>query len=125
MDGLTRQVGAFAAAVRREAIPDAAMEGARIGITDCVGVMLAGAGETAPAIVASMLAELNGPDAAPQIPGGRRLSVADAALANGVAAHVLDYDDVALSGHPSVVMTPAIFAQGWALGSSGRALKTT
>lgn len=124
MDGLTRQVGAFAATVRREDIPDAAMEGARIGITDCVGVMLAGAGETAPAIVASMLAELKGPDAAPQIPGGRRLSVADAALANGVAAHVLDYDDVALSGHPSVVLTPAILAQGWTLRSSGSDLLT-
>jgi 2-methylcitrate dehydratase PrpD len=124
MDGLTRQVGAFAAAARREDIPDAAMEGARIGITDCVGVMLAGAGETAPAIVAAMLAELKGPDAAPQIPGGRRLSVADAALANGVAAHVLDYDDVALSGHPSVVLTPAILAQGWTLRSSGSDLLT-
>ncbi|WP_213766424.1 MmgE/PrpD family protein [Caballeronia sp. dw_19] len=124
MDGLTRQVGAFAATVRREDIPDAAIDGARIGITDCVGVMLAGAGETAPAIVSGMLSELKGPDAAPQIPGGRRLSVADAALANGVCAHVLDYDDVALSGHPSVVLTPAILAQGWALGSSGRDLLT-
>jgi 2-methylcitrate dehydratase PrpD len=124
MDGLTRQVGTFAAAVRREDIPDAAIEGARIGITDCVGVMLAGAGETAPAIVAGMLAEIEDADGAPQIPGGRRLSVSDAALANGVAAHVLDYDDVALSGHPSVVLTPAILAQGWALHRSGADLLT-
>lgn len=124
MDGLTRQVGAFAAALCREDIPDTAIEGARIGMTDCVGVLLAGAGEAAPTIVAGTLAELDGPNAAPQIPSGRRLSVADAALANGVAAHVLDYDDVALSGHPSVVLTPAIFAQAWTLGSSGRDLLT-
>jgi 2-methylcitrate dehydratase PrpD len=122
MDGLTRQVGAFAAALRRDDIPNAAIEGARIGMTDCVGVLLAGAGEAAPTLVAGMLAELDGPHAAPQIPAGRRLSVADAALANGVAAHVLDYDDVALSGHPSVVLTPAILAQAWTLGSSGRDL---
>ena len=33
----------------------------------------------------------------------------DAALANGTAAHALDYDDVqqSLSGHPSVPVLPA------------------
>ena len=31
-----------------------------------------------------------------------------AALANGTAAHALDYDDVALRGHPSTVLVPAI-----------------
>jgi 2-methylcitrate dehydratase PrpD len=119
MDGLTRQIGAFAASMRRADVPDEAIEGARIGMTDCVGVMLAGAEETAPMIVSGTLAEYRGPGAAVQIPGGRPLSASDAALANGVAAHVLDYDDVALAGHPSVALTPAILAQGWALGSSG------
>ncbi|TMJ22258.1 MAG: MmgE/PrpD family protein, partial [Alphaproteobacteria bacterium] len=42
-----------------------------------------------------------------------------AALVNGVAAHVLDYDDVTLDGHPSAVLVPAILAQGEVLGSSG------
>lgn len=37
-----------------------------------------------------------------------------AALFNGIAAHVLDYDDVTtpLSGHPSVAMWPALLALG-------------
>src|SRR5206468_2695106 len=41
-----------------------------------------------------------------------RPSIEDAALANGVAAHALDYDDVqaSLSGHPSVPVLPAILA---------------
>jgi 2-methylcitrate dehydratase PrpD len=36
-----------------------------------------------------------------------------------VAAHVLDYDDVGLHGHPSAVLLPAILAEGEASGSSG------
>ena len=39
---------------------------------------------------------------------------------NGVACHVLDYDDVALFGHPSVVLVPAILAEGEAIGVTGR-----
>jgi 2-methylcitrate dehydratase PrpD len=45
-----------------------------------------------------------------------------AALTNGTAAHALDYDDVALEGHPSVVLVPAILAEGERLGASGRDL---
>src|SRR5207302_209363 len=59
-------------------------------------------------------------DGAPEIPSGRNLSAGDAALVNGVAAHVLDYDDVAMDGHMSAVLTPAILAEGFALGSSGK-----
>ncbi len=37
-----------------------------------------------------------------------------AALANGTASHVLDYDDTikSLIGHPSVVLVPAVLAVG-------------
>jgi 2-methylcitrate dehydratase PrpD len=48
----------------------------------------------------------------------------DAALANGTAGHALDYDDVALEGHPSVVLVPAVLAEGERLGASGRDLIT-
>ena len=41
-----------------------------------------------------------------------------------MAAHVLDYDDVTLDGHPSAVLVPAILAQGEALGSSGAEMVT-
>ncbi|MCZ2498812.1 MmgE/PrpD family protein [Xylophilus sp. Kf1] len=47
-----------------------------------------------------------------------------AALYNGIAAHVLDYDDVTspLRGHPSVAMLPALVALGETLDASGREL---
>ena len=48
-----------------------------------------------------------------------RTSAANAALANGVAAHTLDYDHF---GHQSAVMVPCVLAAGEAKGVSGRAL---
>jgi 2-methylcitrate dehydratase PrpD len=70
-------------------------------------------------IVSAMLPSSTQNDAAPEVPSGRNLSASDAALVNGVAAHVLDYDDVALAGHPSAVLVPAILAEGWTQNSSG------
>lgn len=43
---------------------------------------------------------------------GDRLAAPDAAFVNAVAAHALDFDDMALSGHPSVVLVPALLAVG-------------
>ena len=100
-------------------MPARATFGARIGMLDCVGTMIAGADEEAVKLVAQIVPASTGNDGAPEIPGGRNLSAGDAALVNGVAAHVLDYDDVGMDGHPSAAITPAILAEGWTLGSSG------
>ena len=116
---LTKQAATFASAVKFSDLPERCAEAATIGITDCVGVMVAGAEEEAVRIVAAMVPTATGKDTAPEVPSGRLLSSADAALVNGVAAHVLDYDDVALSGHPSAVLAPSILAEGYTLDSSG------
>jgi 2-methylcitrate dehydratase PrpD len=81
--------------------------------------MIAGASEQPVGIVSGMLSTSTQNDGAPEIPSGRNLAASDAALVNGVAAHVLDYDDVALSGHPSAVLVPAILAEGWSTDTSG------
>src|ERR1700712_4437168 len=68
----------------------------------------------------------SGPEALPagseacSLIGGRLLSARDAALLGGAAGHVLDYDDVAVHGHPSVVLVPAILAEAQRLGLSGQ-----
>ena len=41
----------------------------------------------------------------------RRAGAAAAAALNAVAGHALDFDDVALAGHPSVVLVPALLAE--------------
>ena len=116
---ITRQTANFVASLNPADLPDRCREAARTGIIDCVGVMIAGAAEQPVRIVSAMLAASVLNDGAPEIPSGRNLAPPDAALVNGVAAHVLDYDDVALAGHPSAVLVPAILAEGWSLDSSG------
>jgi 2-methylcitrate dehydratase PrpD len=116
---ITRRSADFVAGLQRRDIPDICADAARVGMLDCVGVMIAGAAEQPVAIVASMVTPSLQNDGAPEIPSGRNLDAPDAALVNGVAAHVLDYDDVAIAGHPSTVLTPAILAEGWTLDASG------
>ncbi len=116
---LTKQAGEFASSVKVADLPERSAEAITTGIADCVGVMIAGAGEEAVRIVAAMLPAASGKDTAPEIPSGRSLSAADAALVNGVAAHALDYDDVALSGHPSAVLASSVLAEAWALSCKG------
>jgi len=121
MTGLTRQTAEFVAGLSADAIPPRLLEAAKSGMTDCVAVMIAGAQEDAPRLVKDLVAPTADPDgAAPLIPSGELYSASDAAFVNGVAAHVLDYDDVAMDGHTSTVLTPAILAEGHALGASGR-----
>jgi 2-methylcitrate dehydratase PrpD len=119
MSGLTETVAGFVAGFDAATLPARCTEAARIGIADCVAVMMAGSREAPVDIVRSLAAAATGPDTAPEVPSGRPLAAADAALVNGVAGHVLDYDDVALDGHTSVVLTPAILAEGWCLDVSG------
>lgn len=117
--GLTRQMGAFAAGERIGDIPGECLTAARMGMTDCIGVMIAGSDEPAPRMVGELVSTPGTTSWAPTIPTGRKLTSADAALVNGVAAHVLDYDDVALSGHPSAALVPAILSEAWTLDSRG------
>jgi 2-methylcitrate dehydratase PrpD len=116
---LTGLVADFVSNIQIGDVPQRALDAARLGITDCVGVMIAGAGEESVRIVAAMTAAAADAAAAPEIPSGRRLAAPDAALVNGVAAHALDYDDVAMAAHPSAVLVPAILAEGWALDAGG------
>lgn len=119
MKALTGALADFVATFRPETVPERCLYGARIGMLDCVGVMIAGVGEDASRLVAGLVAASSANDGAPEIPSGRNLAPADAALVNGTAAHALDYDDVGMDGHPSAVLTPAILAEGWSLGASG------
>ncbi len=116
---VTRQTADFVARLTPPDLPERCRAAALTGFADCVGVMIAGAVEEPVRIVSAMLATSTQNDGAPEIPSGRNLAAADAALVNGVAAHVLDYDDVALAGHPSAVLVPAILAEGWSLDASG------
>lgn len=90
------------------------------GLRDVLGCILAGAGEEVPRRAARAVARW-GHGAAHVIGGGPGLPAPWAALVNGAAAHVLDYDDTfePLSGHATAVLVPAILALGEELDSTG------
>ncbi len=115
--GLTCEIAAFVAGATDVALSPEVALAAKRAFIDTIGVILAGRGE---AVVAKMQGLLPEGSEAFAWPGSRMLGAKDAALLNGLAGHVLDYDDVAQAGHPSVVLVPAIVAEAQRLGASGR-----
>lgn len=104
--------------------PQGAIDTARMGILDAVGCIVAGAQTPTAAIVRQLAIEQGSAGEATVLGTGLRLPAPLAALANGAAGHVLDYDDMSatLVGHASVVLVPALLALGEARGCTGREL---
>jgi len=119
---LTADLGRFVAALRFQDIPHDARPFIAMGITDCIGTLIAGAGEPAPQVLKKVLSPAG--SEATLLFGAERASAPDAALINGTAAHALDFDDCGLRGHPSTVLVPAILAEAEALGASGKQMIT-
>lgn len=119
-ESLTRALGAFATGLRPADIPSEALAVVRTGFADSIGTMIAGSVEEAPNLLHKTLAPPPG-DAGLYL-AGPRVPAPEAAWINGTAAHALDFDDVALRGHPSTVLVPAILAEAETLGSSGAAM---
>jgi len=100
--------------------PSDARVRASVAVLDTIGVTLAGVTEPASRIVRTALA--------PAEPGcvvwgtGQRSTAPDAALANGTAAHALDYDDMCFVSlaHPSAPLVPALVAAAEIALASGR-----
>jgi 2-methylcitrate dehydratase PrpD len=105
-------------------IPEGALATARLGILDIVGCIVAGAPTHTARMVRDLAREQGVAPEASVLGTQMRLSPPLAALANGVAGHVLDYDDMnsTMVAHPSVVLAPAILALGEARDASGSEL---
>ena len=121
---LTRFLAAAATELCADALPDSVRELARQCVLDYLGVGLAGAGDPLVAILLDETAAEGGAAQASVIGHSRRLPALAAALVNGAAAHALDYDDVnlAMPGHPSVAILPALLALAEVRGSSADAM---
>jgi 2-methylcitrate dehydratase PrpD len=102
-------------------LPQEAVQAAKVGILDTVGVTLAGSREDTTRIVENVtLYAMDGPSLI--FGRGRHAGPLDAALVNGTASHALDFDDMnnTLGGHPSAPILPALFALADDIGASGR-----
>jgi 2-methylcitrate dehydratase PrpD len=104
-------------------IPPKALQTAKTAVLDCLGVALAGSKEPSGEICAAGAREENAKKEATVFGHGFKSSALNAALANGTAAHALDFDhSFTLGGQPTAPIIPALFSLGEALGVSGRDL---
>jgi len=120
----TAHLAEFVTKSRWDDCPAEAVDIARRAILDCLGVMLAGSIEPAARIVAEVARAEGGSPLATVVGTPLRTGTVWAALANGTAAHALDFDDTnfAMLGHPSAPVLSAALAAGELTMADGRAL---
>ena len=103
-------------------LDSAVISEAKIFFADCVGCMLAGVNEKPTSLVIEYADNFGGVPTA-SVLGKKDLTtdVYNAAIINGVAAHVHDYDDQlpSMNGHPSVPVLPAVISMAERIGASG------
>jgi 2-methylcitrate dehydratase PrpD len=111
---LTRQLAEFAADPAHAVLPVAVEHAVRRAMLDFVGVSVAGAQHAASRMGVEMVNRLHAGGACRIIGSTSRTDPVNAALVNGISAHVLDWDDTILPSraHLSAALLPALFAAG-------------
>jgi 2-methylcitrate dehydratase PrpD len=110
---VTRQLARFFADARYTDLPLDAVAAARRGVLDWLGCALAGSHHATLDILLTVARELNGQSQATVFGRQCRIGLLEAALVNGQAGHVLDYDDTHMAGvvlHASSPVLAALFA---------------
>ena len=93
IDGLSRRLSEFLAAARYPDLPPSVADHARRAVLDWLGSALAGSLES-PARRAQQFVASLGVSNDATVFSGSRSSASGAALANGVASHILEFDDI-------------------------------
>lgn len=122
-DDLThvQRLGEFAASCRDSGIPEHVERDVRQRVADTLGVSIAAQRLGTSQAAVRYVVEQGGTPQSTVLGQATRVPAAQAAFANGVLAHSLDYDDTHLPSvlHPSASVVPAALAVGEAQGSSG------
>ena len=121
MSGLTQNIVQFIQDFDSFTLDPKAYEIAKMGIVDSIACMFAGANEPVVDILAKHYQQSQGQgnSSVPILFLSGFLPIGQAACIWGTAGHALDYDDVAMSAHPSTVLMPAVATSAYALNSSG------
>ena len=118
---VTAKIAQFVADANYEKLPPAAIATAKLAVRDCLGVALAGSKEEDAKLCAGFVRQEEAKEESSVIGQGFKTSALNGALANGTAAHAMDFDhSFTLMGQPTAPIIPATFALGEALGASGR-----
>ncbi len=116
----------FALELELDAVPDEVVEAAKLHVLDVIGCGLAAHGLGIAGEGRATMSELGGEAEAAVIGLDARLPVPNAAFANAMLCHGLDFDDTHSDSvsHVSTVVVPAAAALAEARGASGRELLT-
>jgi 2-methylcitrate dehydratase PrpD len=119
--GFTAAVAEQVTAVRADRLPPEVAERTRHVLLDWLGVTIAGSAEPSARIAQRVAAGEGGAPLASVLGTGLRTGPQQAALANGVAAHALDYDDGNrwAGAHPSAPVVSAVLALAESRDASG------
>lgn len=121
---VTAALAGFAAGIRIDALPDAVVLAGSCCLLDWLGCSIAGNGDAATRPFREYVAAERSAGVAAVLGTPLRASAEGAALANGAAAHVHDFDDTHLGmyGHPSAAVIAAALAVAEREDASGDAL---
>jgi 2-methylcitrate dehydratase PrpD len=117
----------FSSGLTFEALPQAAVQAACRHLLDTLGVGIRGRAHANAESALRGVEALDGAAGRVAVWGtGAKLAAPYAALANGVACHVLDFDDTHTDSivHGSAIVAPVVMALGQQHGASGRDLVT-
>lgn len=119
---IARLIADWIAGFSLDHAPGVAHHEAQRSILDVIGVSLAGADHDTCRRVGALAAVEHGPGRCTVLGSAAPGSASAAALVNGTAAHVLDFDDVSYEGmvHATAVVWPTVLAAAEMVGTSGR-----
>lgn len=119
--GMTRRMAEFIATTDAEKISSVIYMHAKVAFMDWLAVTMGGMGDSTVARLIACEDSLGGAPQATVFGHRMKKNICQAALINGTASHVLDYDDTLVSffGHPSVTIFPAVLALSEWHGKSG------
>lgn len=109
MQGITAELARFAVDLRYEEIPQQVRQNAVLAILDSIGTDFAGLQEPSARLIRDYALREGAAGDATIIGTGQTTSATHAALANGTAAHALDYDSISLTVS-GFVASPTLFA---------------
>lgn len=119
-----RRLAEFTASLRLQDVPEVVRERARIHILDALGVALAANCHPFAERAVAAATTLGGSGPCTVIGRSEHLPLRDAALANGILIHGLDFDDTHLTSivHPTAACLPCCLSLAEALDAHGRSL---
>ncbi|MEM2364318.1 MAG: MmgE/PrpD family protein [Candidatus Bathyarchaeia archaeon] len=109
---VTKRLAHFAADLKFEVLPREVVEQAKLCLLDWLGAALAGSLEPPSRIIASIVRDMGGREESTVIGTDIKATSINASLANGVAGHAIELDDINEESivHPAAPVMPAALA---------------